>query len=38
LLWRINYGPKDYIGRRCGDLIIEVNPTDASVKQVLRGQ
>jgi hypothetical protein len=38
LLWRINYGPKDYIGRRGGDLIIEVDPTDASVKQVLRGQ
>ena len=38
LLWRINYGPKDYVGRRGGDLIIEVDPTDASVKQVLRGQ
>jgi hypothetical protein len=38
LLWRINYGPKDYVGRRGGDLMIEVDPTDASVKQVLRGQ
>jgi hypothetical protein len=38
LLWRINYGPKDYVGQRGGDLIIEVDPTDASVKQVLRGQ
>ena len=38
LLWRINYGPRDYVGRRGGDLIIEVDPTDASVKQVLRGQ
>jgi len=37
-LWRINYGPKDYIGRRGGDLIIEIDPTDASIKQVLRGQ
>ncbi len=38
LLWRINYGPKEYIGRRGGDLIVEVDPTDASIKQVLRGQ
>lgn len=37
-LWRINYGPKDYLGRRGGDLIIEVDPNDASIKQVLRGQ
>ena len=38
LIWRVNYGPKDYIGRRGGDLIVEVDPNDASVKQVLRGQ
>jgi hypothetical protein len=38
LCWRINYGPKDYIGRRGDDLIIEVDATDASVKRVLRGQ
>jgi hypothetical protein len=38
VLWRIHYGPKDYVGRRGGDLIIEVDPADASVKQVLRGQ
>lgn len=37
-LWRINYGPKDYIGRRGGDLMIEVDPNDASIHQVLRGQ
>ena len=36
--WRINYGPKDYIGRRGGDLIIEVDAGDISIKQVLRGQ
>ena len=36
--WRINYGPKDYVGRRGGDLVIEVDATDASVKQVLHGQ
>jgi len=38
VLWRVNYGPKDYVGRRGGDLIIEVDPLDASIKQVLRGQ
>lgn len=37
-VWRINYGPKNYIGRRGGDLMIDVNPTDASVCQVLWGQ
>jgi len=38
LVWRINYGPKDYVGRRGGDLIIEVDSSDASIKQVLWGQ
>ena len=38
LLWWINYGPKDYIGGRGGDLIIEVDPSDASIKRVLWGQ
>ena len=37
-LWRINYGPKEYVGRRGGDLIIDVDPTDASIKKVLWGQ
>ena len=36
--WLVNYGPKDYIGRRGGDLIIEVDAGDISIKQVLRGQ
>lgn len=36
--WRVNYGPKDYIGRRGGDLIVEVDASDVSIKQVLRGQ
>lgn len=36
--WRINYGPKDYVGRRGGDLVIDVDAADASVKRVLRGQ
>ncbi len=37
-LWRINYGPKEYVGRRGGDLIIDVDSTDASITQVIRGQ
>lgn len=37
-LWRINYGPKDYINKRGGDLIIEVSGDDIKIKQVLRGQ
>jgi hypothetical protein len=36
--WRVNYGPKDYIGRRGGDLIVDVDAVDTSIKQVLRGQ
>lgn len=36
--WRINYGPLDYLSRRGGDLIVDVDPTDASIKQVLHGQ
>ena len=38
LRWRVNYGPKEYIGRRGGDLIVEVEASDARVTQVLRGQ
>ncbi|MBI4673903.1 MAG: hypothetical protein HY741_19830 [Chloroflexi bacterium] len=37
-LWRINYGPKEYVGRRGGDFIVEVDAKDASIKQILRGQ
>ncbi len=38
VFWRINYGPRDYVGRRGGDLIIEVNQNTADIKQVLWGQ
>lgn len=38
VLWRINYGPRDYVGRRGGDLIIEIDSGDSSIKQVLWGQ
>jgi hypothetical protein len=37
-VWRVNYGAKDYIGRRGGDLIVEVNPEDASIYRVFWGQ
>lgn len=37
-LWRINYGLKDYIGRRGGDLIVDVDASNASIKGVLKGQ
>ncbi|MBI3164092.1 MAG: hypothetical protein HYZ24_05365 [Chloroflexi bacterium] len=38
ILWRINYGSKDYINQRGGDLIIEVGGDDIKIKQVFRGQ
>jgi hypothetical protein len=37
-VWRINYGPKDYVNRRGGDVLIEVNILDATIEKVLRGQ
>ncbi len=36
--WRINYGAKNPIAQRGGDLIVEVNAENAEVKRVLRGQ
>jgi hypothetical protein len=38
IAWRVNYGSKDYLSRRGGDLIVDVDPADASIKQVLHGQ
>jgi hypothetical protein len=37
-IWRVNYGLKDYVGPRGGDLVIEMDAKDGSVKNVLRGQ
>jgi hypothetical protein len=37
-LWRVHYGAKDYVGRRGGDLMIDVDPSNADIKQILRGQ
>jgi hypothetical protein len=36
--WRVHYGPRDYIGRRGGDLIVVVDDPSGQVRQVLRGQ
>jgi hypothetical protein len=36
--WRIQYGPRDYVNRRGGDLIVIVNPDASSVERVIRGQ
>jgi len=37
-VWRINYGPKDYVNQRGGDVLIEVDMHDATIKKILRGQ
>ena len=36
--WRFSYGPRDYLNRRGGDLIIDVGIADGQVRRVLRGQ
>ena len=36
--WSVNYGPKDYLESRGGDVLIEVNSHDAGIRRVLRGQ
>ncbi len=36
--WRVNYGARDPVGRRGGDLMIDIDPADCSVARVLRGQ
>ena len=38
VVWRVNYGPSNYISRRGGDFIIDVWAHNAAIKQVLRGQ
>ena len=37
-VWRINYGPKDYVNQRGGDILIGVDMRDATIKKILRGQ
>ncbi len=38
IYWRVNYGVKDYINQRGGDVIIDVEASDLSIKRVMRGQ
>lgn len=38
MIWRVNYGPKDCAGRRGGDLIVDVQNSDGTIKRVMRGQ
>jgi len=38
LVWRINYGPREYLNRRGGDLIVDIDTRDWTVARVLRGQ
>ena len=37
-LWRVHYGARDYVNRRGGDLMIDIDPANADIKQILRGQ
>ena len=37
-LWRVHYGARDYVNRRGGDLMIDIDAASADIKQILRGQ
>ena len=37
-VWRIHYGPRDYVNRRGGDLIVLVDEKSQAVQRVMRGQ
>lgn len=37
-VWRVHYGPRDYISRRGGDLLVTVDTSVGKVERVLRGQ
>ncbi|MDQ2995598.1 MAG: hypothetical protein M3R61_00860 [Chloroflexota bacterium] len=37
-IWQINYGVQDYINRRGGDVLVEVDMRDATIRRVLHGQ
>jgi hypothetical protein len=38
ICWRITYGPRDYLDRRGGDVVIDVGRDDGQVRRILRGQ
>lgn len=37
-VWQIEYGPRDYVHQRGGDLIVLVDKASGKVRQVLHGQ
>jgi len=37
-VWRVHYGPRDYIRRRGGDLLILIDERTSTVQSVMRGQ
>lgn len=37
-VWRIHYGPRDYVGRRGGDLTVLVDDRGQTVQRIIRGQ
>lgn len=37
-IWRITYGPRDYVNIRGGDLIVFVDEGSQTIQRVLRGQ
>lgn len=36
--WQVNYGLKDYINQRGGDVLVEVDAKGASIKRLVRSQ
>lgn len=36
--WRIHYGPRDYVNRRGGDLIVVIDETTGAAQEVILGQ
>jgi len=37
-VWRIHYGPRDYVNKRGGDFIVLVEDGSDAVKRTIRGQ
>ena len=37
-VWRVEYGPRDYVGRRGGEVAVDVDAATMTVARVLRGQ
>jgi hypothetical protein len=37
-LWRVHYGPRDYVNQRGGDLIVLIDEQSDVPRRVIRGQ